>query len=388
MIKRDIGPFLKQMAKEYPVVTITGPRQSGKTTLAQSFFQGYGYANLEDVEMRQLAETDSKAFFTKYPPPVVIDEIQRVPTLTSAIQVWVDRHREQRGQLILTGSQQLHLHHSVSQSLAGRTALLTLLPLSIDEIRNSHGNLHADELIWRGFMPELYHAPVSPTHYYRNYFQTYVERDVRHLLQIRNLAAFERFMVLLAGRVGQLVNLSGLAGETGVSSTTIAEWLSILEASYIIFRLQPFHSNISKRTVKSPKLYFVETGLAAYLLGLENPSQVSRDPLRGNLFENMVIADVLKARMNRGQDSRLYFLRTEKGFEIDLVLQRGRALYPVEIKSAMTFHAELTENIRTFCKATPAAQSPALIYAGENYPERQGVACLHYTQVTALAGLL
>jgi len=235
-------------------------------------------------------------------------------------------------------------------------------------------------MLLRGFMPEIHDEAKDPTDFYRNYYRTYVERDLRQLAQIRNLAAFERFMVLLAGRVGQVVNLSALGGEVGVSTSTLSEWLSILEASFLVFRLQPYFSNISKRTVKSPKLYFTEVGLASYLLGLESPLHVSRDPLRGNLFENLVVADAMKARLNRGKDPRLFFLRTEKGFEVDLIVREGRALRPVEIKSAATFHPDFVSRLKRFCAEEPDAATPLLVYDGEGYADRSGVKCANFRE--------
>jgi len=365
----------------YPVVTLTGPRQAGKTTLAKRCFPDFSYATLEDPSIRNLAETDPKAFFKKYPEPLIIDEVQRVPDITSSIQVIVDEDRKRKGRFLLTGSHQPGLHMAISQSLAGRTAVMHLMPLSVHEVLSHNPGISTDELILRGFMPELHDEEKNATSYYRNYFRTYVERDLRQLAQIRNLAAFERFMILLAGRVGQIVNLSGLSGETGVSSTTLAEWLSVLEASFLVFRLQPHFSNISKRTVKSPKIYFTEVGLAAYLLGLESELHVSRDPLRGNLFENMIVSDVMKSRLNRGKDPRIFFLRTEKGFEIDLIVQEGRSLRPMEIKSAATFNAAFVDSLRRFCESEPESASPVLVYDGESYPERSGVKCINFREL-------
>ena len=381
MIKRDLTQELKRTMAEYPVVTLTGPRQAGKTTLAKWCFPGFSYATLEEPEIRNLAESDPKAFFKKYPEPLIIDEVQRVPSITSSIQVIVDENRKRKGRFLLTGSHQPQLHMTVSQSLVGRTAIMNLMPLSVHEVMSHAADMSTDELILRGFMPEVHDEGKNATAYYRNYFRTYVERDLRQLAQIRNLAAFERFMVLLAGRVGQIVNLSSLSGETGVSSSTLAEWLSILEASFLVFRLQPYFSNISKRTVKSPKIYFTEVGLAAYLLGLESALHVSRDPLRGNLFENMIVADAMKCRMNRGKDPHLFFLRTEKGFEVDLIIQEGRSLTPVEIKSAATFNSQFVAGVKRFCAEEPAATSPMLIYDGEGYPERDGVTCINFRKM-------
>jgi predicted AAA+ superfamily ATPase len=384
MIARNMKDVLNRMAEQYPVVTLTGPRQSGKTTLARLCFPNHAYVNLEQPDLRRIAQEDPHGFFSRYSPPVIIDEIQRVPEIASYVQVAVDNNRKAKGQYILTGSHQTDLHQTVSQSLAGRTALLRLLPLTIKEVATVGKHPSTDELIWKGFMPSLYDEKLDPTEYYRNYFQTYVEKDVRQLLHIRNLNAFERFMTLLAGRVGQVVNLSSLSGETGVSSTTLGEWLSILESSFIVFRLHPYFANIGKRVTKSPKLYFSEVGLAAYLLGIENPAHVTRDPLRGGLFENMVIADLLKTKLNQGKDPGLYYLRDDKGFEIDLIVKHGRSLLPIEIKSSMTFNSDFIKSLRIFCEREKMAKSPALIYAGEPLPDVHGVRCLNYTQAHTL----
>lgn len=379
MIERVLQKVLLKRSKEYPVVTLTGPRQSGKTTLVRELFEGYAYANLEDTESRLLAQRDPKGFFSRYPAPVIVDEFQRVPELASTIQVNVDVNRKKKGQYILTGSHQPLLQQAVSQTLAGRTALMRLLPFSLEELKRvPRQKKNVDALILQGGMPEVNTEHLEPRAYYRNYFQTYVERDVRQLMEIRNLPAFERFMILLAGRVGQIVNLSGLSAEVGVSHTTLAGWLGLLEASFVVFRLQPYFPNISKRTVKSPKLYFTETGLAAYLLGLETEQQVGRDPLRGQLFENLVVTELLKARLNKDADPNLFFLRTEKGFEIDVIYRHGSELIPVEIKSSMSFHPDFTRNLKTFCDGEQQAHHPLLIYAGDSYQLFDGIRCLNY----------
>ena len=365
MIIRKIEPVLKKTLAEYPVVTIFGPRQSGKTTLAKKCCPDFDYISLEDKETRDLAIADYKALFARYRPPLIIDEIQRVPEIASAVQVMVDADRERCGQFVLTGSQQASLAAAVDESLAGRTSVLELLPLSLDEIAETAKGMTADELMLKGFMPELYRVRKDVTSYYRNYFRTYVERDVRRLVNVKDLILFERFVTLLAGRVGQIVSFSALAGETGVSATTIANWMSILEASFLIFRLPPHFNNISKRLVKSPKVYFTDVGLAAYLLGVETPQQLSRDPLRGNLFENLVVAEARKQATNRGRDPRMAFYRTEKGFEVDLILGRGTNVRPVEVKSAQTFDKSFVRNLVTYAESDAASVSPMLVYDGE-----------------------
>lgn len=370
MIRREIFNLVRQRASEFPVLTVTGPRQSGKTTLVRACFPHYAYANLEDPETRELAETDYRRFFALYPAPVIIDEIQRVPKLASAIQTLVDQRRSERGRFILTGSHQPLLRETVSQSLAGRCAFLKLLPLTFSELKGAlkPAALSQDALILRGGMPELATSSVSANVYYKNYLQTYLERDVRLVANIRNAAAFNRFLVLLAGRVGQLLNLNTLSGEVGVSHTTLAEWLNVLEASFIVFRLQPYHANVGKRLVKTPKLYFTETGLAACLLGLKTTEQVSRDPLRGSLFENLVVSDLLKRKLNSDLEGELYFFRTSDGIEVDILRQTEGGLQPIEIKSSSTWSASLSDGLRTYRKLFPSAVNPTVIFGGKSHP--------------------
>ena len=365
MIKRKIQQELAALAQEYKVVTITGPRQSGKTTLARMQFPDYSYVNLEEPETRLLAERDAKEFLKRYSTPIIIDEIQRLPMLLSYIQVECDKSNA-KGQYILTGSHQPALKAEIAQSLAGRTAILQLLPLSIAELKEAGIRLERDEYLFKGFMPQLYEENIDITRFYRNYYMTYVERDARQLVNIRNFSSFEIFIKLLAGRVGQLVNLNSLSGDVGVSSTTLGEWLSILEASYIVFRLPPYFENFGKRLIKTPKLYFTEVGLAAYLLDLENPGMVARDPLMGNLFENMVVVEALKARYNAGKDVGLYFFRDSNGMEIDLLQSANRQLYPMEIKAARTYNSDFAVNIKKFGTLNDKTADGSIIYSGDN----------------------
>jgi len=300
MIDRDLAPVLLRAAGEYPVVTVTGPRQSGKTTLVRGLFPDHGYCNLEHPEVRSLAESDPKSFFELNPGRLIIDEVQRVPELLSWIQVRVDEAGS-KGHYILTGSHQLSLHEAIAQSLAGRTALLRLLPFSFAELRAAGHLPGKGEALLRGFMPRVFDDDLEPSFAYRNYFQTYVERDVRQLIQLKDVTQFERFMRLLAGRVGQPVNYQSLGNDVGVSRTTITDWLSILEASFITFTLAPYYQNFGKRLIKTPKLYFYDSGLAAHLLGIENARQLETHPLRGALFETFVVAEVLKQYRHRGR---------------------------------------------------------------------------------------
>ena len=382
MITRIIEDTIKKSVSQVPVVTILGPRQAGKTTLVKKIFPDYTYVNLEDRATRELAENDYIGFFKKYSEPMIIDEVQRVPELLSAIQVKVDEDRRKNGRFILTGSHQPRLREAVAQSLAGRTTTHTLLPLSLEEISKSGKLEDLDDNMIRGFMPELYIDNArDPDVYYRDYLDTYIEKDVRQMIAVKDLNAFLRFLTLLAGRVGQVVNLSGLSGEVGVSSTTLGEWLSVLEDSFVVFRLQPYFSNISKRIVKSPKVYFTEPGLAAYLLGIESARQASRDPLRGNLFENIVVLEAMKTRLNDNKEPNLFYVRTEKGVEIDMILKKEGMLFPFEIKSSMTPNKDFSKNMKMFCDSEVNSGGMTVVYCGDYYESFQNCRYIHYANV-------
>ena len=365
MIQRFIEPQLQRLAAQFPVITVTGPRQSGKTTLVQHHFTGYDYVNLEEPEIRTYAIEDPKGFLADHPAPLIIDEVQRVPLLLSYIQVISDRERK-LGQYVLTGSHQPKLNSEISQSLAGRTGILQLLPLSIAELAATKSSIERDMLIHRGFLPKLHAMPDAAVELeYSNYFATYVERDVRLLINLQHQHEFEVFVRLLAGRVGQLLNLNSLSDDIGVSAKTLKEWLNILEASFIVFRLPPYFKNFGKRLVKTPKIYFTEVGLAAWLLGIKSADMVSRDPLIGNLFENMVIVEALKARLNSGNTPEMYFFRDQRGFEIDMLIAANRKLYPYEIKSARTWSADFAGNLKTFAERDEIIEKGTVIYAGD-----------------------
>ena len=312
MIERIIQQRLLNLWQNYPVITVTGPRQSGKTTLCKAVFPDFSYVNLESPDVRQLAETDAHAFLKAFPPPLIIDEAQRVPHLLSYIQVAVDAHGH-NGQYLLTGSHQPRLRAEVAQSLAGRVGLLRLLPLSLLELSNAGIEMERDGYLFKGFMPRGYANDIDPSTLYSDYFSTYIERDVRQIINIKNLNAFETFIKLLAGRTGQLVNLSSLSSDAGVSTGTVSEWLSVLEASFIIFRLPCYYENFGKRLIKSQKLYFTEVGLVTWLLGIRDAAQVARDPLFGGLFENMVVAESLKSRFNAGLILNFIFFAIRPG---------------------------------------------------------------------------
>ena len=379
MYDRQIINKTVSLSRMFRVVSLTGPRQAGKTTLCKLAFPEYRYVSLEDPDMRVYARDDPRAFLDEYRSKVIIDEVQRVPEILSYIQTIVDEDAE-NGQFILTGSHQLELSQTVSQSLAGRAALLTLLPLSFEEL--GLANLSMEQDLLNGFMPGKHAHNVPVSDFYRSYFQTYIERDVRLLVQLKDFVKFENFVRLCAGRVGQLLNQSSLANDVGVSSATIAEWLSVLEASFVIFRLQPYYEKFGKRIIKAPKLYFVEPGLAAWLLGIETETQMRRDPLKGNLFENMVVVEALKTLLNRGQDPRLFFFRDSRGNELDLLLQRGRELVPFEIKSAQTWHDSYLKGIRYFQSlAGERCLTGSVVYNGDQTRETERYRLVPYRQL-------
>lgn len=372
MIERTITPLLKSLSTQYPVVTITGPRQSGKTTLCRATFPDKRYVNLESPDTRQFALNDPRGFLAQFPDGAILDEIQRAPDLLSYIQPIVDE-RPAAAQYILTGSQQFEMTAAVNQSLAGRTALLKLLPLSIPELKSAYPIPSIDRMLLTGFYPRIHDQGLNPTQALGDYFETYVERDIRQLLAIKDLNLFEKFVKLCAGRIGQVLNLQSLGNDVGISHTTVRSWLTLLEASYVIFVLQPWHSNFSKRQIKAPKLYFYDVGLASYLLGLENELHVSRDPLRGNLFENLVVIEALKYRFNRGKRNNLHFYRDAKGNEVDLLVDIGPHVFPLEIKAGATISEDFFKGLRSFAgNGTPLPLGTGLVYGGEEMQLRSG----------------
>lgn len=335
MVRRIIETKLRLLFEKFPVVSVTGPRQSGKTTLIKDVFPKMPYVSLENPDDRQFAQNDPIGFLSNYPNGAILDEVQRVPELFSYLQGIVDENKTVK--FVLSGSQNFLLSEQISQSLAGRVAILKLLPFSMAEL--AQANLLAsnvEEVSFTGFYPRIYDQHIQPEDFYPNYLQTYVERDVRQLTQVGNLNTFSTFLKLCAGRVGQLLNLSQLSNELGISINTVKSWLTILESSYIIFRLYPHHKNFNKRLIKMPKIYFYDTGLLNYLLGIKEPAQVQQHFAKGGIFENLIIADFVKRQYNLGKEPNLYFWRDHKGKEIDLLLDKGLDLTPIEIKSGRT----------------------------------------------------
>ncbi len=322
-----------------------GPRQSGKTTLVRSIFNKYPYVTFEDFGIKSLADEDPKGFLLNYKNGVILDEVQKVPKLFSYIQTISDE-RNKPGQFILTGSQNFLLQEKISQSLAGRVVLLKLLPLSLAELKNDkYKFVDMEEAVFKGFYPRLYSQKIAPIDWYPSYIQTYVERDVRQIKNITDLTTFQKFLKLCAGRIGQLLNLSSLANECGINHNTAKSWISVLEASFMIFLLQPHHKNFNKRIVKMPKLYFCDTGIACSLLGIEEKKQLATHYLRGGLFENLVISEIVKNRSNKGLESNCFFWRDKSGREIDCLIERADKLIPIEIKASKTVSKEYFNNL-------------------------------------------
>jgi len=370
MYKRTISKQLIESLKKYPVLTLLGPRQSGKTTLVRDIFNDYDYQSLEDPDIREMAAFDPRGFLGQLSEFAILDEIQRVPELTSYIQTIVDEPSNSR-KFILTGSNGLLLVDTVTQTLAGRTELFELYPLSVSEITQKQSETSLNEFLFYGGYPRIYDLKLNPTKWLKSYFQLYVEKDIRLITNITNLDLFEKFIKLTAGRVGQLINASSLSNEVGVSSPTITGWISALKSTYICFTLKPHFKNFNKRIVKTPKLYFYDTGLLCYLLGINSIEQLDIHPLRGNIFENFIVSEYLKKKNNTGEEIELYFWRDQKGHEIDLIEDRSSYLFPIEIKLSETFNKQFIKNIEYLNKLQAPAVSKIpikgnLIYSGSN----------------------
>jgi predicted AAA+ superfamily ATPase len=363
MIPRRAEAYIRSVYQHFPIVFLTGPRQSGKTTLARALFKNLPYALLELPDQQRLAREDPRSFLMKYPKGAILDEVQNVPELFSYLQGVVDDDREVR--FILTGSQNFLLNEKITQSLAGRAGIVTLLPLSLQELSDKIPTTHYEEWIVRGFYPELFNRNVPSELFYPGYVQTYLERDVRSLQNVGSLAQFNLFLKLCAGRAGQVLNVSALAADAGVSVNTGKTWLSVLEASYIVFRLQPHYKNFNKRLIKSPKLYFNDTGLACYLLGIEKAAQLSTHYALGALFENLVIAECHKQRLARGKREGLYYWKDNKGMEVDLLVEDGGDIKAYEIKAGRTANTSYFKNLIYWDKLNGSKTKGAVIYGGD-----------------------
>jgi uncharacterized protein len=366
MIVRDLKNELLQSAKKFPILVVIGPRQSGKTTLIKDTFSEYTYVSLEDLDNREYAERDPRHFLVTYSHRIILDEIQKAPSLLSYLQTKTDAEQIS-GDYILTGSQNFLLMESLSQSLAGRARIFTLLPLSLHELKKSAYQQELDQTIFNGFYPRLYQAKLDPRDIYPSYIQTYIERDVRQIQNIQDLSIFQKFIKMCAGRTGQLLNLSSLANDCGITHNTAKAWITLLEASFIVFLLQPYHNNFGKRLVKTPKLYFYDTGLACSLLGIENRKQLENHYLRGALFENMIISELLKKRYNHGLLPNLYFWRDQVGHEIDCIVDIAGQLTAIELKSGQTLNRDFFINLDYWHQLTSSsADNLYLVYGGNS----------------------
>ena len=391
MITRELQPHLKEVASRHPVVTLTGPRQSGKTTLCRSAFSDKPYVSLEPPDQREFALADPRGFLKRFPGGAVVDEIQRASSLLSYIQEIVDQS-PLPGRFVLTGSQNLGLLAGVTQTLAGRTALLNLLPLSLAEVRRfPQPPQDLENVLWTGGYPRIFDRGLPPSEWLASYVATYVEREVRQVLQIGDLLTFQAFLRMCAGRAGQLLNLSGLGADCGITHATARSWISVLEATYIAFRLPPLHVNIGKRLIKTPKLYFYDSGLLCYLLGIRTPDQLEVHPLRGSIFESWVASEILKAYLNRGQTPQMFFFRDRAGTEVDFVLDRGTDWLGVEVKAGRTvasdYFSGLDQLRQSFASKTKKQVRPfraVVVYGGSDRQTRQAAELLPWSELDSL----
>jgi predicted AAA+ superfamily ATPase len=374
MIPRAAASTLQRLAQGFPVLVLTGPRQSGKTTLAKSVFSDKTYISLENPDERAFALQDPKRFLQRFPQGAVLDEVQRCPELLSWLQAWVDE-RGIMGDFVLTGSSQFDLMVGVTQTLAGRVGRVELLPLCADEMATSQkAPADLNTALFQGCYPALYDRDVSPPDWFANYISTYIERDVWQLVAVRNLTQFQTFVKMCAARSGQLLNLTSLGADCGISSVTAKQWLSVLEASYIVSLLQPLHRNFGKRLVKAPKLYFCDVGLAAWLMGIRDATSLDTHAARGALFETYVVSELMKQRLNAGHPRDLYFWRDSAGNEVDVVIESAQGLQAIEIKSGSTFASDWTDGLKKWQKfAGDESIQPSLVYGGTDSHEREGV---------------
>ena len=374
MIPRTAASTLKRLAKGFPVVALTGPRQSGKTTLAKAVFKDKAYVSLENPDEREFARQDPKLFLQRFPDGAILDEVQRCPDLLSWLQGWVDQ-RGRMGDFVLTGSAQFDMIASITQTLAGRVGRVELLPLSTEELMTAH-KAPADlkTTLFQGGYPALYDRDVSPQDWFANYMATYLERDVRQLIAVRDLGQFQTFVKMCAARTGQLLNLTSLGADCGISAVTAKQWLSVLEASYIVTLLKPHHRNFGKRLVKAPKLYFCDVGLATWLLGIRDAATLDTHAARGALFETHVISELMKQRLNAGQAADLYFWRDHMGHEVDVLIETAQGFQALEIKAGSTFASDWTGGLKKWQKlAGDENHRSSLVYGGTHSYEREGL---------------
>ena len=380
-IKRKIEKEVRQLAKEFPIVAILGPRQSGKTTLARHIFKKYKYVSLEDPDMRNSAIEDPRGFLFQYDKKVIIDEIQRAPELFSYLQTHTDELKE-TGLFILTGSQNYLLMENISQSLAGRVGLATLLPFSTEEIIKYNQELTLEELMFIGFYPRIYDQNIRPSSFYKSYLSTYIEKDIRLIKNIVDYDSFYKFIKIMAGRTGQVLNTLAISNECDISHNTVKEWLSVLETSYITYKLKPFYKNYNKRLIKNSKIYFYDTGLVCFLLGIKNIENLNTHYGKGNIFETFVISDFIKNNFNKGESNDFYFWRDSQKKEIDLIVDDGINLKGIEIKSGRTIKDDFFKGLNywnTLSKNDP--KNSYLIYAGESEHKRKNINIVNWKSI-------
>ena len=385
LISRIQSKKLKQLAKSFPIVSLIGPRQAGKTTLARTTFPDYNYVSLEDLDNRIFAEKDPRGFLAQYSNKTIIDEAQRAPDLFSYMQTKVDEF-DTTGQYILTGSAHMTLLEKLTQSLAGRAALLKLLPLSIPELSQAKAVSTDWEIqLFNGFYPRLYKHGIDATDWYPNYIQTYIEKDVREIINIQNLLAFKRFLGLCAGRHGQLLDVTSLANDCGISRTTVYSWLSLLEASFVIYQLPSFHKNFNKRLIKAPKLYFYDSGLVCSLLGIESAAQLQTHYLKGEIFEGYVITEVIKHYYNQGLRAPVFYWREKNGGEVDCIIEQADRLTAIEVKSAKTINTDFFKGLTNWqTLSSSAAEQCYLVYGGDKSSQRKHAHVLGWNNIQRL----
>ncbi len=391
LITRDIGKLLKKAKNKIGIIAITGPRQSGKTTLVQNMFKNYTYINLEDLTIKDRISQDPRNFIYTS-KNIILDEVQKYPELLSYMQVAIDENFAP-ARYIITGSENLLLSHKISQSLAGRVIIFSLLPFSVNELKRAKllnsSHIHQMRLGW---YPRIYSQKLKPNFFYPDYVVTYIERDIRNIKNIGNIDAFERFLKLLAGRSGQVLNLSSLASDTGITYKTAKEWLSILEATYIVFKLQPYYKNFNKRIIKSPKIYFYDTGLLCYLLGIDTDKELLTHSFVGNIFENMIVADIKKQMFNKRSTSEIFFWRDSNNNEIDLLIKNGTNLYPIEIKLGASFNSDYLKNLKLWHSLQkhppdPTTHNGYIIYTGQQ-DKVNGIKFINWQNIDLLSRLL
>lgn len=385
MFERELAKKIKYLATKFPVICVVGPRQSGKTTLVKNIFARMDYVSLEDLDNREFALRDPRGFLDTYKKGAIIDEAQRVPALFSYIQTKVDA-QEKPGQYILTGSQNILLLENTAQTLAGRVAILKLLPLSLDELKKASFKLiNSQTYLFKGFYPKIYAKRIAPTDWYPNYIQTYVEKDVRLIKNITDLNTFQKFVRLCAGRVGQILNLSSLAIDCGITHNTAKAWLSVLEASYLIFFLKPYYKNFNKRLIKMPKLYFYDTGLACSLLGIQNEAQLTTHYLKGSLFESFVLSEIMKAEFNKGREPACFYWRDKTGNEIDCLIEWSGTIYQIEIKSGKTITEDFFAGLKYWQRiAGRENTNPYLVYNGDENQTRSFAKVISWKNISKI----